>query len=93
MATHRPGGVSRRRNLLYDSRRMAMKDKTYLTELETARTAILTGAQAATVGDMSYTLPTLSVLIDEINRVKKRLARASGARPFVTSIRVGGMGY
>tara|TARA_R110002020_G_scaffold197978_5_gene399121 strand:+ start:43 stop:261 length:219 start_codon:yes stop_codon:yes gene_type:complete len=72
---------------------MAMKDKTYLSELETARTAILTGAQSATVGDMSYTLPTLSVLVDEINRVKTRLARASGARPFVTAVRVGGMGY
>ena len=70
-----------------------MSDKNYLKELEAARTSILTGAQSATVGDMSYTLPTLAVLADEINRVKKRLARSSGARPFVTAVRVGGMGY
>ena len=72
---------------------MAMTDKTYLKQLETARTSILEGAQSATVGDMTYTFPTLSVLNSEINKVQKRLARASGARPYVTAIRVSGMGY
>lgn len=72
---------------------MAMTDKTYLNQLETARTSILEGAQSATVGDFTFTYPTLSVLNTEINKVKTRLARVNGTRPYVTAVRVGGMGY
>ena len=72
---------------------MAMADKTYLAQLETARTQIIKGGQSGTIGDLSYPFPTITEINKEIATVRKRLARASGKRPSVVSIQTSGMGY
>lgn len=64
-----------------------------LTEVETAITAIETGAQSFSIGGVSATSADLATLIDLRDKLMDEADRSSTVRPTIRGFNFTGMGY